>query len=118
MAKKMAGHFRAVREVQGKKDEEGNPVYQRVHFKPGDDPSELPPEVQDTLEKRGVIVDERRLTANSLVTLPYGHPDREVPVAEPQGQEPPTPQEAGGSGVQGGAAAATNPRNKDKDKDK
>ena len=92
MAKKLAAHFRAVKE--GKKDKDGNPTYELVHLRPGDDPSELPQEVQDQLESDGLLVDEKRLTANSLVRIPYGEPDREVAATEPMVTESrPNPQD-------------------------
>jgi hypothetical protein len=84
MAKKLAAHFRAVRQVEGEKNKDGGPVYERVHLRPGDDPSDLPTELRKDLEKQGLIVDEKRLTKDGMVRLPYGHPDREVSTTEPE----------------------------------
>jgi hypothetical protein len=62
-------------------DKDGKPL--RVVLKPGAKTENLPQDVQADLKKRRLIVDEKRLTEDG-VRLPYGHPDREDAVAEPE----------------------------------
>ena len=86
MGKKIACNVFTLREVD-QKDADGNPMYERVTLKPGDDASELPKEDQERMEKAGTIVDEKRLAKDGAYRIPYGQPDRELPQAAQQGQE-------------------------------
>lgn len=74
MADKLASTYRFVT-----KDKEGNPV--RVVLRPGDDVKDLPKDVRDDLKKRGLILDERRLTSDGL-RIPPGTEDREPAPAQ------------------------------------
>lgn len=64
MAKVMASNYRYV-------EQEDDKDYAVRHvLRPGDDPKGLPKDVRDDLEKRGLIVDERRFDARQGVVLP------------------------------------------------
>lgn len=84
MADKLASTYRFV--TKGK---DGQHV--RVVLRPGDDVKDLPKDVRDDLKKRGLILDEKRLTSDGL-RIPPGTEDREpepesepTPAAVPQG---------------------------------
>jgi len=79
MADKLAGTYRFVT-----KDKDGNPV--RVVLRPGDDAKDLPKDVRDDLKKRGLILDEKRLTSDGL-RIPPGTEDREPAQAAQPAQE-------------------------------
>lgn len=64
MGKVMTANFRHVTQ------EEGKDYAVRYVLRPGDDPKDLPKEVREDLEKRGMIKDEREFDRRQGVVLP------------------------------------------------
>lgn len=90
MADKLAGVYSYI-----KKDGDN---LSRVLLQPGDDvPKDLDKDERKQLKKDGIIVDEKRLSADNL-RLPYGHPDSDDEESEVARSV------AGGTAVEAGTA--------------
>lgn len=86
MAKVMVAHYRYIEQP---KDED----YAVRHvLRPGDDPKELPKEVRQDLEKRKLIMDERRFDADQNVVLPAEEALRRIEAAEASEKKPEKPE--------------------------
>lgn len=83
MAKVMASTYRWSEEKDGE-------VEHHV-LRPGDDPGDLPKDVRKDLEKRKLVVDEKRFDKSNGVVLPPGYEveDDEVVEAEEEDEELP-----------------------------